>query len=142
MVAFNRLDPFITDWDTLAASGANPKFTPVHALDPWIGNFDDKSDSRLMEYIRRNLVSNCSHDGVNRREMLAAVSGDLSQMAFKSDLRGLWNSSSGGAAMSDEWVDDWWERLRELVHHFSVLLANLANQPVQCFPSQLRFLLL
>lgn len=111
MVAFNQLDPFITDWNTLASSGASPKFTPVHALDPWIGKSDGNSDSRLIEYIRRNLVSNCSHDGVNRREMLAAVSGDLSQMAFKSDLRGLWNSSSGAGAMSDEWVDNWWNFL-------------------------------
>lgn len=103
MVAFNQLDPFITAWgDMAAATGPlQPRYTPVAALDPWLGG-------GLVEYCRAHLVSDIPRTGVDTREMLAAVSGDLSQMAFKSALRAFWNSSSGAPPLSSSWVDAWW----------------------------------
>lgn len=106
LVAFNQLDPFINAWgnavtatatatgngnatvgtaapapnadadadaDSLVETPSWPPFTPVHTLDPWLGD-------GLVEYCRTHLVSHITNDGINTREMLAAVSGDLSQM--------------------------------------------------------------
>jgi hypothetical protein len=101
MVAFNQLDPFINGWNDMASSGTPPQYTPVHALDPWLGD-------GLVDYCRRHLVSNITDDGVNTREMLAAVSGSLSQLAFKQALRALWNASSGASPLGDAWVEQWW----------------------------------
>lgn len=61
------------DADSLVETPSWPPFTPVHTLDPWLGD-------GLVEYCRTHLVSHITNDGINTREMLAAVSGDLSQM--------------------------------------------------------------
>jgi len=108
LVAFNRLDPFINAWSAAAASAppAPPARAPVHALDPWLGG-------GLVDYCRAHLVSHIGRDGVNAREMLAAVSGDLCQMAFKAEMRALWNASSGAAPLTDAWVEAWWSFLGE-----------------------------
>jgi hypothetical protein len=106
MVSFNQLDPFINAWNGLAANSTSPQYTPVHSLDIWLGD-------GLVDYCRRHLVSNITRDGVDTREMLAAVSGDLSQIAFKRALRGLWNTTSGAEPLSDDWVERWWNFLTE-----------------------------
>jgi hypothetical protein len=106
MVSFNQLDPFINAWNNMAANSTapGPQYTPVHSLDPWLGD-------GLVEFCRKHLVSNITRDGVDSREMLAAVSADLSQLAFKKDLRQLWNTTSGATPLSDDWVEGWWDFL-------------------------------
>lgn len=95
---FLKLDASIDPLDQLAAEGKAPRY-PLAFLER-VG-----TPASLIAYLDGLLVSDIAVSGVDRRDELGAVTGVLSQMVFKDDLRRLINQQRQGPVIDDAYVD-------------------------------------
>jgi hypothetical protein len=95
---FLKLDATIDPLGELADQGKAPRY-------PLVFLQRISSSDSLVAYLEGLLVSDIAETGTDQRDELGAVTGALSQMLFKDDLRRLINQGRQEFVIDDEYVD-------------------------------------